>query len=319
MRVPLPAAMITTSIAAMCLFLAWKKIIGELCSPALRKLRLAVIPLLFSLAGCSFVQTVYNQSHELVYWWVDSYVDLQGEQRQTVPVDLLAFQQWHRQEQLPQYILWLQAMQTMARQDVQEEQVCQMQAQFIASLDDLTRQIEPAAARLALSLTPAQLRHLRRKLNRSHEDWRREWVEGSAAERLERRVKKTVERSEDFYGRLDAAQRAALTQWVGSAGLDVAISEAERLRRQRDMLDTLQKLQDSRTPLEAAQLEIRQLVQRSLQSPEPAHLAHTQKLIRHNCRQLTWLHNTTTPAQRQKALERLQFYEKTARNLVAQR
>jgi hypothetical protein len=311
--------MITTSIAAMCLFLTWKKIIGELCSPALRKLRLAMIPLLFSLVGCSFVQTVYNQSHELVYWWVDSYVDLQGEQRQTVPVDLLAFQQWHRQEQLPQYILWLQTMQTMARQDVQEEQVCQMQAQFIASLDDLTRQIEPAAARLALSLTPAQMRHLRRKLNRSHEDWRREWVEGSAAERLERRVKKAVERSEDFYGRLDAAQRAALTQWVGSAGLDVAISEAERLRRQRDMLDTLQKIQDSRASLEAAQLEIRQLVQRSLQSPEPAHLAHTQKLIRHNCRQLTWLHNTTTPAQRQKALERLQFYEKTARNLVAQR
>ena len=278
-----------------------------------------MIPLLFSLVGCSFVQTVYNQSHELVYWWVDSYVDLQGEQRQTVPVELLAFQQWHRQEQLPQYILWLQTMQTMARQDVQEEQVCQMQAQFIASLDDLTRQIEPAAARLALSLTPAQMRHLRRKLNRSHEDWRREWVEGSAAERLERRVKKAVERSEDFYGRLDAAQRAALTQWVGSAGLDVAISEAERLRRQRDMLDTLQKIQDSRASLEAAQLEIRQLVQRSLQSPEPAHLAHTQKLIRHNCRQLTWLHNTTTPAQRQKALERLQFYEKTARNLVAQR
>ena len=126
-------------------------------------------------------------------------------------------------------------------------------------------------------------------------------------------------RSEDFYGRLDAAQRAALTQWVGSAGLDVAISEAERLRRHRDMLDTLQKIQDSRASLEAAQLEIRQLVQRSLQSPEPAHLAHSQRLIRHNCRQLTWLHNTTTQAQRQKALERLQFYEKTARILVAQR
>lgn len=265
------------------------------------------------------MQTVYNQSHELVYWWVDSYVDLQGEQRQTVPADLLAFQQWHRQEQLPQYIRWLQTMQSMARQDVQEEEVCQMQAQFIASLDDLTRQIEPAAARLAVSLSPAQMRHLRRKLNRSHEDWRREWVEGSAAERLERRVKKAVERSEDFYGRLDAAQRTALTQWVGASGLDIALSEAERLRRQRDMLDTLQKLQDSRAPLEVAQLEIRQLVQRSLQSPEPAHLAHTQKLIRHNCRQLAWLHNTTTPAQRQKALERLQFYEKTARILMAQR
>ena len=312
--------MITTSIAAMCLFLTWRKIIGELCAPAQRSLRsLLALALLFSLAGCSFVQTVYNQSHDLVYWWVDSYVDLQGEQRQTVPADLLAFQQWHRQEQLPQYIRWLQTMQTMARQDVQEEEVCQIQGQFIASLDELARQIEPAAARLALSLSPAQMRQLRKKLNRSHEDWRREWVEGSAAERLERRVKKAVERSEDFYGRLDAAQRAALAQWVGASGLDIALSEAERLRRQRDMLDTLQKLQDSRAPLEAAQLAFRQLVQRSLQSPEPAHLVHAQKLVRHNCRQLTWLHNSTTPAQRQKAMERLQFYEKTARSLAAQR
>jgi hypothetical protein len=165
--------MITTSIAAMCLFLTWKKIIGELCAPAQRSLRgLLALALLFSLAGCSFLQTVYNQSHDLVYWWVDSYVDLQGDQRQTVPTDLLAFQQWHRQEQLPQYIRWLQTMQTMARQDVQEEEVCQMQGQFIASLDELARQIEPAAARLALSLSPAQMRQLRRKLNRSHEDWR---------------------------------------------------------------------------------------------------------------------------------------------------
>ena len=320
MRVPLPAAMITTSIAAMCFFLTWRKIIGELGATVLRGRRhLIALGLLSGLAGCSFVQTAYNQSHELLFWWVDGYVDLQGEQRQAVSADLLAFQQWHRQDQLLLYVRWLEQMQSMAKQDLQEDEVCQMQARVLASLEDLTRQIEPAATRLALSLTPSQLRHLRKKLAKSHEDWRREWVEGSASERLERRVKKSLERAEDFYGRLDASQRAALKQAVSLSGLDVGISEAERLRRQRDMLETLQKLLDTRAPLDTAQLEIRQLIQRSLQSPEPAHWAHAQKLIRHNCKQITQLHNLTTPAQRQKAMDRLQFYEKTARQLASQR
>ena len=281
--------------------------------------RLGLLALLGVLSGCSFVQTVYNQSPDLLYWWLDGYVDFQGEQRLSVTSDLQAFQQWHRQAQLPTYARWLQQMQALGRQDLQEEEVCRLQSDILGSVDEMVRQIEPAATRLAQSLTPAQIRHLRKKLQKSNDDWRREWVEGTPAERLERRVKKAVERAEDFYGRLDNAQRSALAQWVEASGLDIGISEAERLRRQRDMLDTLQKIQAPNLTAQAAQNEIGQLLQRSLQSPEPAHLAHTQQLIRHNCRQITLLHNMTTPAQRQKAFERLQFYEKTARTLAGQR
>ena len=265
----------------------------------MRLCRLGALALWLGLSGCSFVQTVYNQSPDLLHWWLDGYVDLQGEQRQSVLADLQAFQQWHRQEQLPQYAQWLQQMQAMARQDLQEEQVCQLQTDILSSADAMARQIEPAATRLAQSLSAAQMRYLRKKLSKSNEDWRREWVEGTAAERLERRVKKALERAEDFYGRLDTAQRTALSQWVASSGLEVAVSEAERLRRQRDMLDSLPKMQEGRLPSDMAQREMRQLLQRSLQSPEPEHLAHAQKLIRHNCRQITLLHNITTAAQRQ--------------------
>jgi hypothetical protein len=268
------------------------------------------------MGGCSMVKTVYNQSHELAYWWIDGYADVSSEQRPQLHEDLLAYQRWHRQTQLPRYQPWLQQLQSLVVGPVTEAQACQFYDQVWGSLPVLFTQAESGLTTLARSLSAAQITHIERKLERQHRDWRREWIDPPAAEILNKRVQRTQERAEDFYGRLDATQRQLLRQQAEQSPYDPALSEAMRLRRQRDIVETLQGLQRQSIPPEEAGRIVRQLLQRSLQSPDPVHQDYVQRMNEHNCRTMAQLHNSTSQAQRQSALKRLQKYERDVRELL---
>ena len=71
--------------------------------------------------------------------------------------------------------------------------------------------------------------------------WREEWLDGTPEELLQRRLKRTLERYEDFYGRLDPAQRSLLRARLASSGFDPRLAWAERQRRQQDILRVLQE------------------------------------------------------------------------------
>jgi hypothetical protein len=280
--------------------------------------RLGVVMMLCGLLGaCSMVQTAYNQSHELAYWWIDGYVDVSSEQRPLLHEELMRYQRWHRQTQLPRYQGWLQQLQTLAAQDVTSAQACLLYDQVWNSLPVLVQQTEAAASALARSLGAEQIAHLARKMDRQHRDWRQEWIEAPAAEVLDKRVQRAQERAEDFYGRLDATQRLMLRQQAEQSPYDATLSEAMRLRRRQDIVDTLQRLQRQSSSPEDATHIVRQLLQRSLISPDPVHQDYVRRLNEYNCRAMARLHNSTSPGQRQSALKRLQKYERDVRELMA--
>lgn len=279
-----------------------------------RRLLSLFLPLV--LGACSMVQTVYNQSHSLAYWWIDGYTDLTAEQRPLVTQDLLAYQQWHRKTQLPGYQLWLQQLQALAPHDVTPAQACGLYNEVWNSLPTLLAQAEAGTTRLVRSLSAEQVAHLRRKLERTHRDWRRDWVEPSAADALDKRVQRALERAEDFYGRLDAGQRQLLRSQAENSPYDVALAETLRLRRQQDIVETLSALQKRAPDEQDSQSQIRGLMQRSLNSPDPTQQAYVRRLNDYNCLAMAKLHNSTSPAQREAALKRLQKYERDIRALI---
>jgi len=62
--------------------------------------------LLFSLVflvGCSTTNFIYNRIDFLFPWYIESYVDLNQEQRQNLNELLEPFFKWHREEELPKY------------------------------------------------------------------------------------------------------------------------------------------------------------------------------------------------------------------------
>ena len=62
--------------------------------------------LLFSLVflvGCSSTTFIYNRIDFLLPWYLESYVDLNQEQRKNLNELLEPFFEWHREEELPKY------------------------------------------------------------------------------------------------------------------------------------------------------------------------------------------------------------------------
>jgi len=70
------------------------------------------------------------------------------------------------------------------------------------------------------------------------------------------------------------------------------------------------------TPTQA-QDRIHALLGRSLQSPNTSYRAHIDQLLQSNCNTFAQLHNSATPAQRQKLVAKLKGYEDDARTLMS--
>jgi len=269
-----------------------------------------------ALLGCSVARMGYGQLPSLGYWWVDSYLNLNDSQSVTFRTDLQALHSWHQSQELPLLARELGDIQAQALQNTTPAQVCQMTDRFKSRLAAVLTQSEPGFARLGLSLKDEQLQHLKQQLDKKAQTWRDDWLAGSPAEQQARRLERLVERSEGFYGTLSDAQVSLLRTGIQTTAFDAQAAEQEMLRRHQDLLQTLQGLAGSKMALAPAQERIQALLGRSQQSPNASYRAHLEQLLQNNCNTFAQLHNSTTPAQRQKLIARLKGYEDDARTLV---
>ena len=66
-------------------------------------LKKAALILVLLLGGCSSITFIYNQFDNLFPWYLESYVDLDRDQKQYLDELLTPFFQWHRVEEMPKY------------------------------------------------------------------------------------------------------------------------------------------------------------------------------------------------------------------------
>lgn len=271
------------------------------------------------LPGCNAIKLVYNAAPSASYWWLDGYLDFDSAQAAQLREDLDGLQRWHRSTQLPEYARLLQRAQALVGAErVTPNQACTLLEDVRREIGNITVRAETGAATLVRSLTPEQLQHLQAKYAKSNEEFRKEWLDASPQEVREKRFDKTLERAERVYGRLDEAQRAIIRQQIELSSFDPKMQQAERLRRQQDTVQVLRSLAASKaTPQQTAQA-LRGLFERYRESPDPALRAYGQRQIDEGCQGFALAHNTATPAQREKAVQRLKAYEKDVRDLASQ-
>lgn len=300
-----------------------ESLLGVLAGPHVRRiiaLRLvrvcALLALALTITACTATRLAYNQAHNATYWWLDSHVDFSNGQSTPVRGDINAFFQWHRANELPAYAGLLLRWQTLATQDLTGAQVC-------AEFDVIRQRIERAAdagaqpmARLALQLDAAQLEHLKSRQAKSNEEFADDFLQTSADKRLDKRFERALSRSEMLYGRLSNDQKDLLRNNLKASGFDPQRTQAERLRRQADLLQTVKEAQAAP---ENATERVRGHMTRISQSPTPGFDAYTNDIVRQGCAQFAQLHNATTPEQRANAARVLKGYEDDLRVLSAQR
>ena len=276
------------------------------------------------LQACSAIKLAYNNAPEFGYWWLDGYVDFQSDQSSRAREELAKLLAWHRAEELPKLADLLQKIQRMAQVEIAPAQVCAMFDETRERYDAVTRQAESGAVWLVQSLKAEQLAHIESKFSKINDQWRKDWLQLTAAERFEKRLKSNTERAEEFYGKLEDKQVAALRGALEASQFDSAMTMTERLRRQQDLMQTVRKTSgnaagSAKLPASDVLAQLRGYRDRVNQSPNAAYQAYSDKLTKESCASFAALHNSTTPEQRRRAAARLGAYERDARELNSQR
>jgi len=280
---------------------------------------LGALALAGGLQACSVMKIAYNQSPELAYLYLDGHLDFTSEQSLRLKDSLNQLQAWHRQTQLPGYIAALQQLQQQIPLDTTAVAACTVTADVRRKVSLVAQQAEPLAAGLVSMLTPDQLQHLEKKYAKDNAEAEDERRSDSSKIRQSQRYLKTLSRAESLYGTLDEPQRAVLARRLEQSRFDAKLLFAEKQRRQRDTLRTLQPLTAGQAPPDQALAALQGLVARSLTPPDTAYRSYLEQLGQENCQTFAELHNSTTPAQRGKALETLKRYEQDFRILNAQK
>ncbi len=269
------------------------------------------------LTSCSAIKLAYNQAPDLSYWWLDGYFDFNEQQTPKVRDELTKLFAWHRAQELPKTASLLQEAAKLMPREISGTQACLLYGQVRGLVDNVSDQALPALAELAPTITPDQLDHLKRKYAKNNEEYARDYIKGNAKDRTEKSLKRSIERSESLYGKLDEAQITVIKRLVSETAFDAALSLKERARRQQELIERLQTLAAIKASAGAAQQSLREYIARAWNSPDPAYRAYVEKLTQQSCQGFASIHNSTTATQRAKAVQVLKGYEQDVRTLAA--
>lgn len=271
------------------------------------------------LAGCSTVKLAYNQAPQLLSWQLNRYLDLSQPQAERVRDELADLHRWHRDTLLPEHAGLLQKLRQQLPAPMSAEQACRAYADLRTQIDQLLARAEPSLVWLASDLSEAQIRSLQKKQADSNADWKKEWLDPPPDKLREHRYELLLSRTEDFYGTLQAPQKAALRSYIAQSSFDPQRTYAERQRRQQDLVQVLRKIAEERGNTEQARTLLRGYLARLNTSPDAAYQRYAARLVDEGCAGFALLHSAMTPAQRLQAVASIGAYEQDFITLAAQR
>lgn len=269
--------------------------------------RLLLIPILcVLLQGCSAVRLGYGNADSLARWWIDQYVDLSPEQDGLVRERLLRFHAWHRKTQLPDYAELLRQGRAFATGQPTAKDALALSEGIIRRGRTIADQAAPDIADFLASIGPAQIERMSARFAEKNADFAKEAKlgENEATQRTVR-YKRLLERAEYWFGDFNDTQQAALRQLVEGQNPGTRFWYDERLRRQREWLDLVRKVQSERPPRERTIQRLRDYAAGFDLPVDPARLPQALALRRASADLAVAIHALTTPAQRAHAQQRI--------------
>lgn len=279
---------------------------------------LFLIVLMVVLAACSSLRLAYNNGDTLLYWWINGYVDLNGEQKDSVKEDIDQLFHWHRKTQLNDYV---HILQTAQRQLAGSPTQADLQSDF----DEIKKRTEallmkasPELADLAMSLQPDQIATLERKFAANNSDFRKKNMRGDREAQQRFRFKKSMEQFELWFGNFTSEQEALIRKASDARPLNNEIWLDERTRRQNNILAAVRKVQSEKLGKEATQALIQGLVKEGFQRLETSERkAFFDASEEGNVQLVLTVIRLSTPAQKAHAQKRMQGWIDDFRSLAA--
>jgi len=229
--------------------------------PLLQRTRaLFLIALIALTAACSSIRLSYNNGDTLLYWWLDAYVDFEGEQADWVKRDIRELFHWHRKTQLQDYAALLGSFQRQLAGNPTQADLLAAYGQVRSRTETLAMRAVPDMADLARSLTPEQIRQMEERFNKKNEEYRRKFVAGSVEKRQQARFDKSMDQFKLWFGRFNKEQEAILRRASDARPLDSNVWLEERMVRQRKIVALARKVQQEKPSKEQTTVMITSLL-----------------------------------------------------------
>lgn len=166
------------------------------------------------LSGCG-LKFAYQQLDRLLPWYISDYVTLEDEQREALDALLANRLAWHCQTQIPAYRDWLgRVADTLVQQRVSPGDLAPLGEQAEAMWRELMLAIAPDLSQSLAQLSDQQVDELLRALDNRNRKLRREYLDISHEQRLDKRIERMEKQLRRWTGRLTAEQRASLEAWA---------------------------------------------------------------------------------------------------------
>ncbi len=279
-------------------------------------LALGLACLALALSGCSAARLGYGAAPELMYLWLDSYLDFDKAQARRVSAELKGLHRWHRNEELPLVADLLQEAQTMALQNPDGPRFCALYASVMQRSDAITQRSVPIAAAVVPGLKPEQLAKLASAYEKNNRKMREEWQD-ARTQGTDLRTHKSLERLEDLYGKLSAEQIRVFKDAMAQTGFEEKRYFDEVQARQQTVIQTLEGLRGA--DVNTAQSALADLAHRYYQSANPAYRQYHAQMTSNTCQAFARVHAQTGADQRKHMVRVLKGYENDVRALAAQK
>lgn len=266
-----------------------------------------LLPLAALLASCSTIRLGYENLPMLVGWEVDSYLDLDADQKAIVRRHVLETQRWHRQQQLPGYARFLDEIEQSLEQDVPPARIGEWRERVLAAWAPLAERLAPAFAELAVTLRPEQLVRLQAEFDKRNRKAAKEYASDDPRERRKARLERLEKRAEFFFGHVTPVQLALIRESAAGNGQDDYWWQA-RLARQKAIVGLLQRLATERPAPQAAVAIARAALVPLMQPIDATDRQRTAAAAEASDALSAAMLQQASPAQRRHMLEKLRGY-----------
>ena len=179
---------------------------------ALRAL-LAVLIISVSVSGCT-VKLTYNFLDWVLYWELKDYVEFNRDQRLLVKDQISQLIDWHRSDELPQYVDQLEKLSAGLVSGLTVEQLAESYSNLRRSWQRIVVKTLPAAVDIITNLNDQQVNDFFEMLIEKEGDDAKAIENGTSARTLDQREAYVSKKIVEVIGPLNGEQKALIAEWA---------------------------------------------------------------------------------------------------------
>ncbi|KGY13305.1 hypothetical protein NM22_07435 [Vibrio tubiashii] len=251
-----------------------------------------LITVCVALVGCSN-KFVYDNMDWILLEYLDDYVELNNHQEEVVSQKIAVLSEWHRREEIPNYIEHLDELMAIEPSTFTLEQLETQQDKLRQHSQRLVARIAPELYGIARELSNDQVEELMDSIRVRHTKYKNKYQQLSD-QQIKANYKERIEENlETWLGSLTNQQQNLLDKWVD----ELLITSHDWVNHQTQMRVEMKSLLANRFDVSQFQPELQQLMFHSerLYAPElEQKIAHNRKI---GSRYLVKVINVMTPKQ----------------------